>query len=96
MAAIIERFFLVLRVPTLFQGLFRSLNGGKLNFEIFIEDLPRDKLTARSALWACAKDRAVRVAEMAFFLQVFSYHDVVSEYPSVKIKKSSLDLTLST
>ena len=44
----------------MFQGLFHSLNGGKLNFEIFIEDLPRDKLTARSALWACAKDQGRR------------------------------------
>ena len=56
----------------MFQGLFRSLNDGKLNFEIlFIEDLPMDKLTARSALWACAKDRPVRVAEMAFFAIFF-------------------------
>ena len=31
----------ILRVPTLFQGLFRSLNSGKLNFETFIEDLLR-------------------------------------------------------
>ena len=85
MAAIIERFFFVLRVPTLFQGLFCSLNGGKLYFEIFIKDLPKDKLTACSALWACAKDRTVRLAEMAFF----SYLNVVSEYSSVKIKKSS-------
>ena len=77
------------------QGLFCTLNGGKLNFEIFIEDLPRDKLTASSTLWAYAKDRTVRVAEMAVFA-IFSYHDVISEYPSVKIKKSSLDLTLST
>ena len=55
----------------MFQGLFRSLNDGKLNFEIFIDDLPRDKLTACSALWACAKDRPVRVAEMAFFAIFF-------------------------
>ena len=55
----------------MFQGLFRSLNDGKLNFEIFSDDLPRDKLTARSALWACAKDRPVRVAEMAFFAIFF-------------------------
>ena len=56
------------------QGLFRSLNGGKLNFVIFIEDLPstpRDKLTACSALWACAKDRTVRVVVMAFFAIFF-------------------------
>ena len=57
----------------------------KLNFQIFIRDLPRDKLTARSALWA---DHTIRVAEMAFW-QILSYHDVVSEYPSMKIKKSS-------
>ena len=55
----------------MFQGLFRSLNDGKLNFEIFIEDLLRDKSTARSALWACAKDCPVRVAEMAFFAIFF-------------------------
>ena len=72
----------------MFQGLSRSFNGGKINFEIFIKDLPRDKLTARSDFWECAKVRTVRVAEMAFFA-IFSYH-------SVKIKKSSLDLTLST
>ena len=83
-------FCFVLQVPTLFQGLFRSLNGGKRNFEMFIEDLPRDKLTARSALHVVVCKRSI----FAFF---FSYHDVVSEYPSVKIKKSScLDLTLST
>ena len=72
----------------MFQGLFRSLNDGKLNFEIFIEDLPRDKLTARSALWACAKDRPISVAVLAFFA-IFSYHDVVSEYPSVKIRETA-------
>ena len=72
------------------------MNGGKLNFEIFIEDLLKDKLTARSALWVCAKDHTVRVAVMVFFA-IFSYHNVVSEYPSRKIiKKSNLDLTLST
>ena len=55
----------------MFQGLFRSLNDGKLNFQIFLEDLPREQLTARSALWACAKDRTVRVAEKAFFAIIF-------------------------
>ena len=79
----------------MFQGLFSSLDGGKLNFEIFIEDLPRDKLTACSVLWVCANDHTVRVAVMVFFA-IFSYHDVVSEYPSVKIMKSNLELTLST
>ena len=74
------------------QGLFRSLNDGKLNFQIFIKDLPKKKLTAHSALWACAKDRTVRVAEKAFFAIIFSTRC----YFSVKIKKSSLDLTSST
>ena len=60
-----------MRVPKLFQGLFCSFNGGELNFEIFIEDLPRDKLTARSDLWACAKVRTVKVAEIAFFASFF-------------------------
>ena len=60
-----------MRVPTLFLGLYHSLNCGKLNFELFIEDLPRDRLTAHSALWACAKDRTVRVAVKAFFAIFF-------------------------
>ena len=55
----------------MFQGLFRSFNGGELNFDIFIEDLPRDKLIACSDLWACAKVHTVRVAEMAFFARFF-------------------------
>ena len=41
-----QAIFFVLQVPTLFQGLFCSLNGGKLKFEILIEDLPGDKLIA--------------------------------------------------
>ena len=55
----------------MFQGLFRSLNDGKLNFQIFIEDLPREQLTARSALWAYVKDCTVTVAEKAFFAIIF-------------------------
>ncbi|MCG8626036.1 MAG: hypothetical protein MJE68_29065, partial [Proteobacteria bacterium] len=47
------------------------MNDGKLNFQIFIEDLPREQLTARSALWACAKDRTVRVAEEVSFATIF-------------------------
>ena len=78
----------------MFQGLFHSLNSGKLNFQIFIKDLPRDKLTACSTLLTCAKDCNIRWLKWRF--ANFSYYDVVSEYPSVKIKKSSLDLTLST
>ena len=67
----------------MFQALFRSLNDGKLNFQIFIENLPREKLTARSALWARTKDRTVRVAEKEFFVIIF-LNDVVSESPSGK------------
>ena len=57
----------VVRVTTLFQRLFRILNCEKLNFGIFVEDLVRDKLTARSVFRARARDRAIKIAEMAFF-----------------------------
>ena len=37
----------------------------------FIDDLPKDKLTARSIFHACVKDPAVRMVEMVFFANIF-------------------------
>ena len=59
-----------MRVTTLFQRLYRILNCEKLNYGIFVEDVARDKLTARSVFRARAKDRAVTIAEMAFFFAI--------------------------
>ncbi len=73
----------------MFQRLFRILNCEKLNFGIHVEDLARDKLTACSVFQVCVKDRAVKIAEMSFFLQLSSYHGVLYKYPLLKIKNSS-------
>ena len=53
------------------SGIVSQFEWWKANVKIFIEDLPRDKLTARSVLWACVKDHPVRVAVIAFFAIFF-------------------------
>ena len=50
---------------------FCRLNSDKLNFKIITEDLPRDKLTAHSIFCMRTKDRAIKIAEMAFFANIF-------------------------
>ena len=61
----------ILRITTSFHRLFCILNCENLNFGIFVEDLARDKLTACSVFRACAKDHAVKIAEVAFFAIIF-------------------------
>ena len=83
---------LVLYRQTVFQGYFRRLNCARLHFGILIDDLPRDKLTACSILYARAKDPAIRMVEMAFLRIFFSHHGPRYEYPSVNIKNGYLYL----
>ena len=70
------------------MGLFCSLNGEKLN--IAIENLPRDKLTAHSVLWAYyAQDQVIRVAEMASFAFFLGHRNEIFCFSSYRIIQST-------
>ena len=69
-AAIIELKFLSYKLQHCSRGFF-TLNCEKLKFEIFVEDLVRDKLTAHSIFQARVKDHAVKIAEMVFLAIIF-------------------------
>ena len=55
------------RVPTLFSGKFRKLNNETLTLGMIVDDLSRRLFIAIFDFQLCARDRAVKSAEMAFF-----------------------------
>ena len=59
------------RVPTLFPGEFRKLNNETLTLGMIIDDLSRRLFIATLVFHLCARDRAVKSAEMAFFASIY-------------------------
>ena len=59
------------RVPTLFSGKFRKLNNEMLALGMIVDDLSRRLFIATFVFQLCARDRAVKSAEMAFFTSIY-------------------------
>ena len=57
------------RVPTLFSGEFRKLNNETLTLWMVVDDLSRRLFIATFVFQLCARDRAIKSAEMAFFYE---------------------------
>ena len=58
-------------VPTLFSGEFRKLNNETLTLGMIVDDLSRRLFIATFVFQLCARDRAVRGAEMAFLTSIY-------------------------
>ena len=59
------------RVPTLFSGEFRKLNNETFILGMIVDDLSRRLFIASFVFQLCARDCAVKSAEMAFFTSIY-------------------------
>ena len=63
--------FVSRQVPTLFSGEFCKLNNEKLTLGVIVDNLLRRLFIAAFVFQLCARGRAVKSAEMAFFAIIY-------------------------